>query len=332
MVTSIKTTVIEKKTKNPLEIGFMNDIVFGTVMSENKEIYKKVILRAMELSKDSKILDEATIDQQRTFSPVLTTKGNRFDVLSTSESLWVDSEAQRSQLNRKSKEAPKKERHRLEKRTRSYEATLTVSSLPKGADYADLPDVVIIFFCEFDPFGLGYAKYVARESLYVKTKVDGKNRKLNVTEQADYDAGVTKIFLNVGGDVKHWNVSKDLKNLIDYIRAKRPTDALTQEINEKVVEVCERKKDDIMTLEEKLKEQAAISKAEGIVEGIAETRAEKDAEFHSKMVQTVKDMFQDGVPFNSIVKYSHLSKQEVEQIIREIKEKKDNNLLSGISS
>ena len=60
-----------------------------------------------------------------------------------------------------------------------------------------------------------------------------------------------------------------------------------------------------------------------VKDAVAEAKAKKDAEFHAKMVQIVKDMFQDGVPFNSIVKYSHLPKQEVERIIREIKNKKE---------
>ena len=75
----------------------------------------------------------------------------------------------------------------LPRRNRYYSALRDVKELERGADYAELPDMVSIFLMSYDPFGQGAMYYEARTVLTTHP------------EEA-YDDGILRIFLYVKGD------------------------------------------------------------------------------------------------------------------------------------
>ena len=51
----------------------------------------------------------------------------------------------------------------IEKRAREYQGNLDIELLRKGKPYSQLKESWIVFFCTFDPFGLGLPVYIVEQ-------------------------------------------------------------------------------------------------------------------------------------------------------------------------
>ena len=87
----------------------------------------------------------------------------------------------------------------LARRARYYQAAADIDTTPKGSEYEDLKENVVIFICTFDPFYRGKAIY------------SFSNYCINYKEPIPLEDGTTKLFLNT--------TAKDLSNLDQKLQA-----------------------------------------------------------------------------------------------------------------
>ena len=117
--------------------------------------------------------------------------------------------------------------------------------------------------------------------------------------------GTTKMFLSTKGEKD--DVSKALKNFLDYVDGHAPADELMKEIDTEVMTAksCDEWRREYMTLKLEIEKEKKLSRAEGLAEGEAKGR-----------IKNVKDMLKAGLVTLEAIKASGLySKQEIEAIM-----------------
>lgn len=273
---------METKHFEKPRFGLTNDLVFSRTMSERKDLVAELVRRVVGHE-----VDIESVNQQETVDVKLDAKGVRYDVyLATSQQEIYDLEMQTIQ------------QRNLAKRSRYYISVndVAVSKKGKGWTYNKLPQSYVIFLCTFDPFGNGAEIYISKEHLFLDMDCTK-----DVTEDSNYDAGYTKIFLNVSDNVKVRNVKEsDLDSFLQYVRTGIPTDTYTEEVNNYVCEVNRTDREALMTLEQDMLELQEIYRNEG------RDRATKEL---------VLDMYNKKYPLEDIISLSHLSGDEINAII-----------------
>ena len=117
--------------------------------------------------------------------------------------------------------------------------------------------------------------------------------------------GTTKMFLSTKGEKD--DVSKALKNFLDYVDGHAPADELMKEIDTEVMTAksCDEWRREYMTLKLEIEKEKKLSRAEGLAEGEARGR-----------IKNAKDMLKAGLVTLEAIKASGLySKQEIEAIM-----------------
>lgn len=94
---------------------------------------------------------------------------------------------------------------KLGKRSRYYHSQMDMGLLQSGKDYKNLPDTIVIFICDFDPFGREKYRYTFQN----QCKED---------ENADLKDGECTIFLSSHGKNKD-EVPKELVTFLEYVKA-----------------------------------------------------------------------------------------------------------------
>ena len=170
-------------------------------------------------------------------------------------------------------------KHDLEKRSRYYHALMDTDCLEKGGRFKDLKNTYVVFICTFDYLGLGEPMYVVES--YIR-----KN-------DLHFNEGASKILLNKLGSFYEYinDPTKVGSKLIEGI------DERVQKYN--TPEWRER----LVTLEYMIAE----AKDEGIAEGEASGRA-------AEKIEMARAMKNDKEPIDKIIKYTGLSKEEIEKI------------------
>lgn len=271
---------------------FRNDAVFCKVLEKNPEIAKKILVLAAGDELDGLDLGNITIHRQEVVNPALDARSIRLDVYMTSTNFYADFEMQTFP-----------EVYAL--RSRFYISLDDIESLKPGDDFKKLPKAIVIFICTHDPFNGKYAKYIAKERLFVDDDCTA-----DVTVANKYDAKYVKIFLNTKHlkDVEHQNVCDELANLLEYVETSVANDEFTEKVDKQVESVNKTDKEFLMTLYEKLQS----AKAEGKVEGIAEATTKEK-------IATVKRMAKKNMPIAEIAEFTELSIEDVQKIIKEAK-------------
>lgn len=107
----------------------------------------------------------------------------------------------------------------LGKRSRYYQSVMDADALKKGFGYVQLRKSFIIFVCTYDPFG--------KELYYYSfSNLCHQDKGLELQD------GCVKIILNTKG--QYGNISRELKNLLDYIDKNIPNDEFTGNLDELV--------------------------------------------------------------------------------------------------
>ena len=183
----------------------------------------------------------------------------------------------------------------LERRIRYYQSGIDREELRKGCLFEELPDSYIIFICDYDPLGQGFAKY-ERQSHWCGSysesddadnvsndtgdTIHGADR----TDQTDdklitCNDGAHAILLN--SRYTQRNASPAILEFLDYIRtnddAADYSSILTQEAK---AEVCGVRQDEkigrqYMRIELELQKQHRLGLAEGLVEGESHGKTKK---------------------------------------------------------
>ena len=142
--------------------------------------------------------------------------------------------------------------YELAKRTRYYQALIDIDLLEKGQKYRELNNTYIIFICSFEVFDSRRHKYTFRNLC-----------------QEEHD-GATKLFLSTKGELD--DISRPLKNFLDYVDGREPADELMQEIDEEIniAKRCDEWRRDYMTFALELERYQEYGEAKGRAEGLAE--------------------------------------------------------------
>lgn len=249
-----------------------DSIVFMMTMMEHPDLAKHLIALCADL--DESTLINAEIRTEKIEKATLLSKGTRFDLyLATDRSIY-DLEMQKYSED-------------VTMRARYYASSNDVASLRPGNNYHDLKNLTIIFLCTFDPFEMGYAKYIVKERVFTDNKCNN-----DITGDVEYDSNVTKIFLNASEYISEMNVSEGMDNVIKLIVTDMADDGFTRKLKKSVKDVLNEKENEIMTLQEHIKD----------VERITEIR---------KDIETAKKMLEKGYHVEDICDVTGLSKEKV---------------------
>ena len=270
---------------------FTNDFIFALVMRDpdickgiaeliipDEEIGEVKIAASENSSPDEKNeKDELEIALQAYLDFGKDMRGVRFDAYVKTADKWIDIEMQTTN------------KHDLEKRSRYYQALMDTDCLEKGGRFKDLKNTYVVFICTFDYLGLGEPMYVVES--YIR-----KN-------DLHFNDGTSKILLNAKCSPD--KVPEKLRSFYEYIND--PT-----QVGSEVIEGLDERVQKYNTPEWRerlvtLEYMIAEAKEEGIAEGEAFGRA-------AEKIEMARAMKNDKEPIDKIIKYTGLSKEEIEKI------------------
>ncbi len=178
----------------------------------------------------------------------------------------------------------------LGRRTRYYQSVIDFGALQVGLEYHQLKRSIIIFICPFKIFD-------GQRHLYTFRNICQQNKKLQL------DDGSQKIFLSTKGNLR--DVNAKVLNFLKFVDGLPVKDKWVDELQELITELKtnEREKANYMTYQMKLAE----------VEGEARAKARDE-----ERTSTALDMLRDNEPIEKIIKYSHLSKERIEQLAMQL--------------
>lgn len=244
-----------KRKKQLKELTLKDNFMFGAVMMEEEnckrflELALGFPIERVEVSKEKSIV----------YHPEY--KGVRLDVYAKNE--------HNTRYNVEMQVAKKAE---LGKRVRYYHGQIDMELLLSGSDYTELPEVYVIFICDFDPFG-------KKKYRYTFTK------QCEEEPGAQLQEGCKSIFLSTRGENDR-EVPGELVSFLNFVKAdlsESETD-FEDDFVEKLQNTIRRIKSNremeerFMIFEEMLRDERAEGKAEGIAEGKAEGIAEGKTE------------------------------------------------------
>ena len=244
-----------KRKKQLKELTLKDNFMFGAVMMEEEnckrflELALGFPIERVEVSKEKSIV----------YHPEY--KGVRLDVYAKNE--------HNTRYNVEMQVAKKAE---LGKRVRYYHGQIDMELLLSGSDYTELPEVYVIFICDFDPFG-------KKKYRYTFTK------QCEEEPGAQLQEGCKSIFLSTRGENDR-EVPGELVSFMNFVKAdlsESETD-FEDDFVEKLQNTIRRIKSNremeerFMIFEEMLRDERAEGKAEGIAEGKAEGIAEGKTE------------------------------------------------------
>ena len=190
----------------------------------------------------------------------------------------------------------------LERRSRYYHSQMDMDLLDTGHSYSELPDVHVIFICDYDPFGEKKYRYTVQKTIQ---EVPGRI----------YEDGTKTTILSTKGENKD-EVPEALVKFLEYV-------ALPQEESERTfddpyvtrlqqtIQRIKRSREmgkRYMTLQEYFREDLIEAKEEGISEGIAIGRSE--GEEHKLFSQIQKKLARD----KSIEQIADEDEESVERV------------------
>ncbi len=233
-------------------------------------------------------IDEVTlVKDEWTMNPNFDAKSIRLDAFVKSKNHHIDIEMQTTRDPA------------IFYRASYYNDVIDIESLSKGQDYRDLPNVIIIFICLFDPLPPNNG-VVYKETNRIYS--DGKD----VTENSFYHNRCVRIYLNTKGRINRDIHSEKLITFIEYLNTGKVTDDFTKRLEESVNEIRNSRKEQerYMTLQYEMDRYVDDRKDEWKAEGKAEGK--KDL---------ILSMFQNGIAMEQISKIANISIERVKEIL-----------------
>ena len=123
----------------------------------------------------------------------------------------------------------------LARRARYYQAAADIDTTPKGSEYKDLKENVVIFICTFDPFHRGKAIY------------SFSNYCINYKEPIPLEDGTTKLFLNTATEQLR-DLDQELRLFYDYVRGSPAQTNFTKELDATISRMKQEKEERNMYL------------------------------------------------------------------------------------
>lgn len=236
-----------KRKKQLKELTLKDNFMFGAVMIEEEnckgflELALGFPIERVDVSKEKSIV----------YHPEY--KGVRLDVYAKDE--------RNTRYNVEMQVASKPE---IGKRTRYYHSQIDMELLLSGSDYTELPDVYVIFICDFDPFGSQKYRYT-----FVRQCEEDSDLRLH--------EGGKSIFLSTSGK-NDWEVSEELVKFLNFVKADLSEsetdfeDDFVKKLQESIRRIKSNREmeERFMIFEEMLRDERAEGKAEGKAEDVLE--------------------------------------------------------------
>ena len=250
------------------DLDITDDFIFSRVMRN-----KKLCRTLLEMILKVKIGNIKFLTSQHALQIEPNAKGIIMDVYLKDEKRVINVEMQASNKGN------------LPRRARYYQAAADIDTTPKGSEYKDLKENVVIFICTFDPFLKGQPYYTFQ------------NMCLEHKEPIYLEDGTTKIFLNT--------TSKDLSSLdgelrlfYDYVRDKTAQTAFTKELDATIFRMKQEKEERNMylTYSSRMMEQRRDGYEEGLFTGREEGISiglERGA--YENKLETAKNLLTEGL-------------------------------------
>jgi len=225
------------------ELPLSDNFMFGAVMSD-PEVCKPFLEAVLQ----KKIVSVQSIHKEEAIANYPGLRGVRLDVYVIDE----DGVRYDVEMQGRSYSVPY-----LEQRTRFYQGSIDRDFLKSGEDYENLPKSYVIFVCNFDYYGAGYACY--ERVSHIKD-----------CPEIAYDDGSHAIFFNT--HYEKVNVSREIQEFLDYVRTNDDNaplgSELAQKAREKVQEVRNSEKWEVeyMTMQMYVNEKCKEAKEEGKLE------------------------------------------------------------------
>lgn len=178
-----------RKKKTLQMLTFKDAFVFGTTLIEDPECCKGIIELATGISVER---IEVSMEESKIYHPEY--KSVRLDVYAK------DEKHTHYNIEMQTVTKPK-----LGRRSRYYHSQMDMSMLRTGQDYKELPDTIVIFICDFDPFEFEKYRYTF-------------GKRCSEAEDADLDDGELTIFLSTHGKNED-EVPKELVAFLKYVKA-----------------------------------------------------------------------------------------------------------------
>lgn len=181
---------LKKLNQNWWRANLANDFIFAKVV-QDEEIAIEVLHRILPGLKISKVA-HANAQQEFGFSP-------------DAKSIRLDIYVEDDQHRKFDIEMQTANHYNLPQRIRFYQSNLAMNSYEKGQNFKLANDAYVVFFCCFDPFGLGQQKYVIQRRIVGQTDYQ-------------YQDGETILLFDV--TASQHEVNPQLQNLLDTIAGK----------------------------------------------------------------------------------------------------------------
>ncbi|MEL3909227.1 MAG: Rpn family recombination-promoting nuclease/putative transposase [Treponemataceae bacterium] len=273
----------KKKPFDDLTIA--DDFMFCVVMQEEDVCLQLLnIVLKNEVGKLIQIIPQDTVEGKSN------AKGVRLDIMAEEDSAGklYNIEMQTAQ------------QHFLAKRMRYYQCAIDQSSLDKGADYIDLPETFIIFFCTFDHLKKSRPLYTIKPICEETAEV--------------FNDGTTKLIVNTKASEK---AEPELRALLQYMNGMPATSEFTKKLDEKVKAIKQnetRRKEymNITAFEMDARRDGITiglleGRKEGLVEGLNQGKLEKARE-------TARNLLEIGLSVEQISKVTGLSESEIDEL------------------
>ncbi len=202
----------------------------------------------------------------------------------------------------------------LERRARYYHSQIDMDLLARGCGYESLPDVYVIFICDFDPFDCGRYRYTFRNMCLEESGFALKN-------------GQTTMFLSTRGENQE-EVPECLVSFLRYIGAslqestKESEDAYVRRLQDAVrgVKASREMGARYMIFQEMLQEEHEAGKAEGRTEGKAEAVLDLLADLPDAVPEELKNAILAEKDEETLKRYLRQARSanSVEEFVRSI--------------
>ncbi|MDD3403525.1 MAG: Rpn family recombination-promoting nuclease/putative transposase [Hespellia sp.] len=245
------------------DLDFTDDFMFCKILQNNEALCKELL----ELIIGKKIEVLRYPEKQKAIEITSDGKGIRLDIYVEDENNAVYDVEMQTTSSRN-----------LPKRSRYYQGMIDLNLIERGAKYEELKKSYIIFICTFDYFGMGLHKY----TFYPVCKEN---------PEMILDDGTVRIFLCAGGGAN--DVSRDMKDFLDYLVDKRTRNEFTAELDHAVIDARKHEKwrDEFMTLLMRDQENQEIGKEIGQRDKLKELIKKKLAKGYS--TSEIADMLEE---------------------------------------
>ncbi len=240
-----------KKRKTLQDLTIKDNFLFGAVMSveENCKGFLEMVLGFS--------IAQVVVSKEKSIVYHPEYKGVRLDIYAKDEN--------HTHYN---VEMQVKKKTALGKRSRYYHSQMVMEALASGEDYETLPDTVVIFVCDFDPFG---------ERLYCYTF--GNECKEN--KKVKLEDGSCTLFLSTRGENEE-DVPQELVRFLKFVTADLEEsemdfqDELVKQFQETIhnIKTDREMGERYMIFEEMLREEKQEGRQEGRIEGRIEATRE----------------------------------------------------------